>query len=115
MVGQLSVQSPFHYFVSYLTNFIAAALAGGDDIKQRVLYWFFAFVTVLKYVIPPSASLFALSKYLFRNVGSFPPLHLLTSSFNQVSVSDHALDLVYVQHVFVFCVVAGDFMTAVLF
>ena len=113
MVGQLSVQSPFHYFVSYLTNFIAAALAGGDDIKQRVLYWFFAFVTVLKYVIPPSASLSALSK--FRNVGSFPPLHLLTSSFNQVSVSDHALDLVYVQHVFVFCVVAGDFMTAVLF
>jgi hypothetical protein len=57
LVGQLSVQSPFHYFVSYLTNFIAAALAGGDDIKQRVLYWFFAFVTVLKYVIPPSASL----------------------------------------------------------
>ena len=57
----------------------------------------------------------ALSKYSYRNVGSFPPLHLLTSSFNQVSVSDHALDLVYVQHVFVFCVVAGDFMTAVLF
>jgi hypothetical protein len=29
---------------------IAAALAGGDDFKRRVLYWFFAFVTIMKYV-----------------------------------------------------------------
>ncbi len=44
-------QAPDTLFLLYYTNAIATALAGGDDYKRRVLYWFFAFVTILKYVI----------------------------------------------------------------
>ena len=53
LVGQLSVPIalPRYCFTSRIAHKMAAALAGGDDFKRRVLYWFFAFVTILKYVI----------------------------------------------------------------
>ena len=43
-----------------LSNSVAAALAGGDDFKRRVLYWFFAFVTIMKYVCAANCYSFCL-------------------------------------------------------
>ena len=37
------------FFLRFANTFVIA-LAGGDDFKRRVLYWFFAFVTILKCV-----------------------------------------------------------------
>lgn len=43
------VYLPLCFFVSRAFGWTTFALAGGDDFKRRVLYWFFAFVTILKF------------------------------------------------------------------